>query len=492
MADQDDLNPDLENDFYDEESIEVEAPRRAASAEFDVEGSVGSDAILREAMDPANQSLREALRLSYRVLQVVILVLIVVFIFSGFAKVDSQESGVMLRFGSIVGDEGNEALEPGLAFSVVPYPAGEFVIFQEKNRQVSTGRAFWPQYDGTFDAAVEAASMNDRLKPGPNRNGDGDGFLLTLGGEVGHLQMVAEYDVDDPVQFVKAVSNMRTSGDAASADNVMRALLMRAAVHTAASRKLEDLVEFDVDVEDTLRRNAQDEIDRLKIGVKLTSIETPIDPTPALSIRKTLRDLEEAKAQTGRILAQARQQVESALIVVAGANYQSLLSLIDEYELAVLEGDESRAELALVSINDALEDPSNAGETAGIIQRANAHSAYIQSTLGRRAQRFAGLLPAWRENRELLIARLWSESFARAVSARDTEVVYVPTDGDLVLNMEGNELVQKERREKRLEESESRDMSRLGDLRRERRASDVRVNGEKSRMLERSGRPGEI
>ena len=38
------------------------APRRAASAEFAVERTVGSEAMLREAMDPANQSLADALR----------------------------------------------------------------------------------------------------------------------------------------------------------------------------------------------------------------------------------------------------------------------------------------------------------------------------------------------------------------------------------------------------------------------------------------------
>ena len=60
----------------DEEPLEVDAPRRAASAQFVVDADVGSEAALREAMDPANQSLADALRLSFRVLQLVIVVLI--------------------------------------------------------------------------------------------------------------------------------------------------------------------------------------------------------------------------------------------------------------------------------------------------------------------------------------------------------------------------------------------------------------------------------
>ena len=61
--------PDAGGVPVEEEPAEEDAPRRAASAQFVVQSEVGSQALLREAMDPANQSLREALRLSFRVLQ---------------------------------------------------------------------------------------------------------------------------------------------------------------------------------------------------------------------------------------------------------------------------------------------------------------------------------------------------------------------------------------------------------------------------------------
>ena len=44
-----------------------DAPRRAASARFDVGGA--SQESLRDALDPATHSLGDALRLSYRILQ---------------------------------------------------------------------------------------------------------------------------------------------------------------------------------------------------------------------------------------------------------------------------------------------------------------------------------------------------------------------------------------------------------------------------------------
>ncbi|MEY5031911.1 MAG: hypothetical protein RL354_942, partial [Planctomycetota bacterium] len=44
--------------------LETEAPRRAASARFEVAGR--DDLGMRDALDPATQSLGDALKLSYR------------------------------------------------------------------------------------------------------------------------------------------------------------------------------------------------------------------------------------------------------------------------------------------------------------------------------------------------------------------------------------------------------------------------------------------
>jgi len=99
------------------EQPEAEEPRRAASAEFRVDAVIGSAAAMREAMDPANQSLGEALRLSYRVLQFVIVVLLFLFLVSGCHIVEKGESGVMTFFGKIRSvddnDEDNEDAPAG-------------------------------------------------------------------------------------------------------------------------------------------------------------------------------------------------------------------------------------------------------------------------------------------------------------------------------------------------------------------------------------------
>ena len=141
MTEQDN-NEDHLDDLVEEETLESELPRRAASAEFVVTAEAGSEAALREAMDPANQSFADALRLSFRILQLGMLALLAVFLFSGFQTVEEGDLGVQTRFGAIVGEPGMEQVGPGL-HPFWPYPVGEVVIVPQV-RDIKLLRAFWP------------------------------------------------------------------------------------------------------------------------------------------------------------------------------------------------------------------------------------------------------------------------------------------------------------------------------------------------------------
>ena len=149
-------------------------PRRAASAEFVVDTRVGSEALLREAMDPANQSLAEALRLSFRVLQVVILVLVVLFVFSGFQTVDEGQSGVLLRWGKILTvrrPRARSSRDSSSASGRIPR-ASSCCSSDRIARSTSATRS-GPRCAGrhSIEAAISAATVNERLRPGPRRLG---------------------------------------------------------------------------------------------------------------------------------------------------------------------------------------------------------------------------------------------------------------------------------------------------------------------------------
>jgi len=478
----------------EEAPMEVEAPRRAASAEFDVRSEMGSEAQLREAMDPANQSLREALRLSFRVLQVVIVVLLVVFVFSGFQQVDTQQSGVMLRFGRIVGEEGRQALEPGPRFNLLPYPAGEFVLFQDSGRFADLGGWFWPDYGraSDFDAAVESATANTMLMPGPNARGQGSGYVLTSGGDIAHVQLRGRYEIDDPVAYVNAVRDRTDEPGAVDADRLVRLAMQRATVHVASKLDVQSFTEFTEQEQEDVRRLSQRMLDRVDSGMRLAELQTPIDPTPALAIRKAARDLQEVRRQSEERLESAREQAQGMLISAAGPRWNELLDLIAEYEDAVAAGDDAAAEAVLDRVDEAMQQTSS-GEVATIIQQARAYRSFVDQGLGADARRFASLLPRYRENPGLVINQLWAEAYGTVVSYRDTELMRVPGGiGAFSLQLAGDTEVSEVRRENRLQRRERETMQQaIGNFatRADMRASDIQTDGRSGRQLDRSGNP---
>ena len=74
-----------------------------------------------DELGAAEKSLSEALRISFVILKVIMLVLVIFFLISGFRTVGSDELALVLRFGKIRGVGENRILKPGLHW-VFPYP----------------------------------------------------------------------------------------------------------------------------------------------------------------------------------------------------------------------------------------------------------------------------------------------------------------------------------------------------------------------------------
>jgi modulator of FtsH protease HflK len=76
-------------------------------------------------VDAGSQALAEALRSSFAIVKFVMVVLVIVFLGSGFFSVGPQERAIILRFGKPLGEGANALLGPGLHWSY-PYPIDEY------------------------------------------------------------------------------------------------------------------------------------------------------------------------------------------------------------------------------------------------------------------------------------------------------------------------------------------------------------------------------
>lgn len=415
------------------------APRRAASATFVVDSRPGDEAAMRAAMDPANQSLGEALRLSYRLLQVVILALIVLFIFSGFQTVREGFTGVRTLFGRIYGTPGQEQLDPGFT-PFWPYPVGE-IITMPVRRTVDLERSFFPTFRNpgiTFDQAVESATISEMFRPGT------DGYVLSAGGDIVHLQLNADYTIDDAVKFLENVNP-------ASADLVVRRVLQRAVVHAAARLATTELVDSREEPIQAVQEEATRTLASINSGLALAEVRIPLR-TVALAVRREMPGVVNAREDARAAVERAREEAERILNGVAGRRYPELIAAINRYEQELQRGENVAAEESFVRLGALLESSDVTGEASLIISRARSVRTKMESTLGNEYQRFASILPAWRRDPELVVRRLWLETYSDVLGGDLIEVFNVaPQLSDLMVRIKSSDTLMQDRRRADLE-----------------------------------------
>jgi modulator of FtsH protease HflK len=458
------FNPDERNEGVDEvpiegspEPMDVEAPRRAASAQFEVDSEIGAQAALREAMDPANQSLADALRLSYRVLQLVIVILLALFFITGVQTVDDGQRGVLTRWGRIVPVGDQTVLEPGLKFSIWPYPVSEFIIFDVDNRHVTprdpiTEREpFWPDLrHRTLEQATETATVGDPPRPGR------DGYVLTRDGDIAHLRLSAMYHIDSPVDFVHRISE-------AEANRLVDLALQRATVHVVASVALQELIDLSEDIRTRIMAEMQRSLSDLECGIQVDDV-TIAQAEPALAIRRAFGELQNVRIEMEQQIEGARRQANQTLVRAAGERHRRIYGLIRRYEDALHSGYSAQADEMLVQINQQFDSGELSGEVASIIERARAFRSHVQSELGAEARRFLSLLPTFREHPEMVVRQLWLEAYADVLGQKDAEVYFVPPAlGSLHLALSGSYEVKELRQQMELDRKEHETYMRFGD-----------------------------
>ncbi|MFO0962777.1 MAG: SPFH domain-containing protein [Phycisphaerales bacterium] len=425
------------------EQQEPDAPRRGASAQFAVSQATGAQAAMRQAMDPANQSLAEALRLSYRVLQGAIVALVVVFLFSGFQTVKEGQTGVKTFFGRIVGEPGMEQVVPGLQ-PFWPYPAGEIVLLPQKDA-VDLGSEFWPSLKSnvpgkvlTLDEATSGASPTDPIRPGES------GSLITADGDLVHARVTAEFVVEDSVRTLGELQPEKLR-------DIVRRALARGLVQTAAQYTLQEFLESRDQPPQVLRQRAQQALDAMKSGITLSSVVIT-DKVAPLAVRNSYSRVQEARVNATTSVNAAQGEAKTTLISMAGPEYPRLLEVIERYEAELTRGDLAAADRVLAELGERLEGRASAGETSAIIGRAQSYQETVRATLGKEARRLEGLVASYRENPVQLVRKLWLDALRDVIASGTAEVFSTPADGGPVrLAIESSPEVMQTRRRDELE-----------------------------------------
>ena len=291
-------------------------------------------------VDPGATALAEALRSSFVIVKAVMVVLLVVFLGSGFFKVGPDERAIILRLGKPVGVGEAALLGPGLHWSW-PYPVDEY-------RKVSiTGIQRVTSSVGWYATTPEAELAGTEMMPGPSLNPAVDGYALTADGNIIHTRATLNYRIADPITFVFNFVN---------ASNAVQNALDNA-LHYAATRSLvDDVLTRDViGFNELVKRRTTELVAKQNLGIVVE--QCTVQSIPPRQLRDAFANVLKAEIARSKALNEARSH-ENQVTNKAGADAQSRLNLAESERVRVVADLKSRAEVFSTLLPKYNENPS--------------------------------------------------------------------------------------------------------------------------------------
>lgn len=358
------------------------------------DGDVPLDVIERP-LDPANQSLADALRLSFRLLKLLMIVLVVLFFGSGFFTVGPEEKAVVLRFGQIAGDKSNQVKGPGYHFAFPP-PIDEQIIVSTKYRTLEIDTFYFQK--SAADAMRTLDEIGGRfLKPGI------DGALITGDAFIVHVLWKVQYQITDPVQYVTHLYNGPKDDDREK--SIVQSVFENALVASFAQEKAEDIIVGGPKLDAAIKRTQdqmQERLNDLNAGLTVSWVTYSETPTPPLLVRQAFNAVINSENNKLKTIETARKEASDMLIAAGGRNYDLLAARIDEIEKSRAEDNGAQTAELEAKLRDDFVKLAD-GQAKSRYNEAISYYSRIKQSITSDKEQFDKLLPEYRRNPNIVL-----------------------------------------------------------------------------------------
>ncbi len=433
---------------------------RAASVRLRAEE--GSQSVSeRQRMDTANQSLADALRITYGLLKAAMVVLVVLFVVSGVQSINEGERGIAVRFGKPV----RQNLEPGFAWSF-PYPIGEIVRVESGTVELPVAAAFMPNLPGDnsletiMGANIERFNSSSSLKPGS------DGSNITADLNIAHTQWTINYRRADHAEFV---SNIYPENER----RIIHSAVRQAVVHVMAETTIDDLLKNSSEsISNQVREQAQRTLNGIGSGIEIDRVVLT-RKNAALSLRSKFSSVQTAAQNAGKQREDALLLRDQLLNEVAGRASTLLVEQINEYERLIELGEADEAEAQLARIDAILEgrpveiDGETivslvSGEVSELLKDAQTQASNRVNNAIAQLENFRSKLAQYEANPKLMIARDWSSAMGEFLDKDSVSTILLPegVDAEVFINNDPDIARELDRIRKRREAEEAEDLRR--------------------------------
>lgn len=416
---------------------------RRNQATVALSGSAGAEAPA-DALDPATRSLAEALRIMYRLLQGLMVVVAGAYLLSGFQSIAVTERGVRTTFGRVVGSN----LPPGFQWSW-PEPIGELLKVGVTDQETQLRNQFFVKLneneeknlltDGGGVTALYGGGM-DALDP------DSDGMLLTGDGFIAHARFSIRFSRREPVQVISGI-------DPSHEERIVTSAVRRGIVQAAAGVTVDELITNQLDsdrrggdarrFQEIALTNAQAILDKMETGLRLESL-TMERAMPPRRVGASFNQVQSAQSDAKSEVEKASEFRDEKLVETAGDAAPLILEWIDRYEADLARGDQAAAAQTLAVIDSLLLGeatriegveivPRVFGEVANLLADARQYRTTMANLARAEISTFQAKLATYRSNPQVMIAGEWTSAMSEFMARPSVQTMLLPPTSDRVI-----------------------------------------------------------
>lgn len=376
-------------------------------------------------MDAAGQSLTNALRISFVILKVIMVLLIFLFSVSGVFRVQPDEEALVLQFGQFRGEGEDRVLRPGLKFAF-PEPISEVIRIPVQRVQTLAVDSFW--YFETEQERLSGARRRDVFGPlNPIR----DGYSLTrndaLTGLAGtdynivHSRWSITYRIRSPIQFFESIYiRPRNPGEdfldaaAQTVKPLLNSLASNAIVSTMVNYSIDDAVrsrsDIAVDVQNTLQRK----LDEIGSGLVIDAVRADRIVWPR-QVDEAFQASNRASQEREQMRIDARSYKNRVLTDTGGPDAEAVLERLKNETLTQDEQIELVEKLA--------------GQTQTLIAEARAYRTRVVEEAKANAEYLQNLLPEYQKRPELVLQKIYQDAIQEVLAGADEKIFIQPAQG---------------------------------------------------------------
>jgi membrane protease subunit HflK len=383
-----------------------------------------------EELDVSSRSLSEALKFSFVILKIIMVVVVVAFLASGFKTVGSDERALVLRLGKILGIGEERVLGPGPHW-VLPYPIDEIIRIPVEKKVTLSLNSFW--YFQTKEEMLEGVKKRKRV---PEKlNPLQDGYCITrsekqtdaVAGSDGsdynivHCKWQITYQIDDPERFFKNVYVEDVKPGEIYFDVITKSItpllgdIIEDSVATAmVNYTIDEAIKSQDRIPKHVRRLLQERLDKIESGMKVVDVYLTDITWPRQADEAFLASIK-ASQTSQKAISEARTYAESTLNEAAGPVAEQLFAALHDKNISDQEKDLLWSQLA--------------GAAEEKIAQARAYRTKVVETAKADADYLQQLLPEYRKRPQLVIQKTYQDAIEYVLNNADEKFVIQPTKG---------------------------------------------------------------